>query len=483
MRFLRFILTILFACGMMVSAIAQTDSLQYKVLSGSSTAINDSVPSKLFVASIAIYGNKKTKDFILQREIPFKQGDTISPANLIKEMVMAREQLINTRLFLDADVYVENRYGQFVFITVYVKERWYIWPIPFVKYIDPNFNTWWVTYNHSLKRLNYGLKAQHMNLTGRNDKLTLWLITGYSKQVAVKYERPFFDKKLKNGFSFLVNYSNQRELNFGTDSSKQEFFRPDSLFYLRKSLRAEAGYIYRPGLHVRHIFTAGYGYESISDTVKALNKNYFLDGKTKESFPYFSYTFEYNNADYNAYPTEGILSSATFLHRGFSKTMNLTQLQLVSTYTKPIFPKTQIQLKEGAMLNLPFKQPFYNKMMFGYGNGGIFMRGYEYYVMDGDYGAVLRATLQREIFNTSRTIKTSATKQLDIPFRFFAKIYGDAGYVGNGDAGNSILNNRLLYSWGLGLDIVTTYDLILKIDYSFNQLGDKGLFFHIRTDF
>jgi hypothetical protein len=398
-------------------------------------------------------------------------------------MVVARDQLINTRLFLDADVYVENRYGQFVFITVFVKERWYIWPFPFVRYIDPNFNTWWVTYDHSLKRLNYGLKGQHTNLTGRNDKLTLWLITGYSKQVALKYERPFFDKKLKNGFSFLVNYSNQRELNYGTDSSKQEFFRPDSLFYLRKSIRAEANYIYRPGLHIRHIFMAGYGYENIADTVKALNKNYFLQGKTKESFPYFGYTFEYNNADYNAYPTNGILSSASILHKGFSKTMNLTQLQLVSSYTKPILPKTQIQLKEGAMINLPFKQPFYNKMMFGYGNGGIFMRGYEYYVMDGDYGAVLRATLQREIFNTTKSIKTSSTKRMDIPFSVYAKVYGDAGYVGNNAAGSSILNNRLLHSWGLGLDIVTTYDLILKIDYSFNQLGENGLFFHIRTDF
>ena len=35
-----------------------------------------------------------------------------------------------------------------------------------------------------------------------------------------------------------------------------------------------------------------------------------------------------------------------------------------------------------------------------------------------------------------------------------------------------------------GADIVIVpYDLIFKFEYSFNQLGEQGLFFHVRTDF
>jgi hypothetical protein len=78
--------------------------------------------------------------------------------------------------------------------------------------------------------------------------------------------------------------------------------------------------------------------------------------------------------------------------------MNLTQLVAINSYTIPILPKTQIQFKEGAVLNLPFNQPFYNASMFGY-YGNIFMRGYEYYVIDGDAGIIGRATLQHELFN------------------------------------------------------------------------------------
>ncbi len=460
-------------------ALAQPGSLHNKT--PADTTVKDTMPSSLFIASIAIYGNKKTKSYIIERELPFKQGDSLSPQALSKDLVVAHQQLINTSLFLDVSVYIENRYGQFVFITIFVKERWYIFPLPYFKYIDPNFNTWWVTHHHSLERTNYGVKFLHNNISGRNDKLTAWLITGYSRQVALKYERPYFDKKLQNGYSFIVSYSNQREINYGSDSNKQQFFRPDSLFYIRKAVKAEASYIYRPGLRIHHIFRLGYMYENIADTILALNKNYFLNGRTKESFPYIGYTFQYTNADYNTYPTKGLLLDASFLHRGVTTNMNLTQLIVISSYTLPVLPKTQIQFKEGGILNLPFNQPFYNKTMFGY--GGIFMRGYEYYVVDGEAGLVTRATLQNEIFDITTSLNKGSKNEVDIPFRFFAKIYGDAGYAYDKNPGNSILNNKLLHSWGLGIDMITAYDLVFKFEYSFNQLGGRGLFIHVSTDF
>jgi outer membrane protein assembly factor BamA len=480
MKFLRFFLLIVFAFEINFFAAAQTDSPAYKIVTG--TTVKDSIPSRLFVAGISIYGNKKTKSFIIERELPFKTGDTVATEKFIKDLEIAKQQLINTSLFLDVSVYIENRYNEFVFITVYVKERWYILPLPYFKYIDPNFNTWWVTHDHSFKRVNYGIKFLHNNISGRNDKFTAWFITGYSHQVALKYERPYFDKQLKRGYSFYANYSNQRELNYNTDSSKQQFFRPDSLFFVRQAIRAEADYIYRPGLRIKHIFRVGYVYEKIADTILKLNNNYFANGKTKESYPYIGYTFRYTNADYNFYPTKGLISETTILHRGITKDMNLTQFIAINSYTIPVLPKTQIQFKEGVVLNIPFDQPFYNAAMFGY-YGNIFMRGYEYYVIDGDAGIVGRATLQHEFFNFTIKPGINTKRAVGYPIRIFGKIYTDAGYAYEKDPGNSILNNRLLHSWGLGVDFVTAYDLVFKVDYSFNQLGGNGLFIHVSTDF
>ena len=59
----------------------------------------------------------------------------------------------------------------------------------------------------------------------------------------------------------------------------------------------------------------------------------------------------------------------------------------------------------------------------------------------------------------------------------------DVGYVYNKYFTANSLVNRALYTEGFGLDVVTYYDFVFRFEYSFNQLGEKGFFFHIRNDF
>ena len=231
MKFARISFIIFLICFYEFSS-AQTDSSTIIQIPADTVKADDT--ASLFIASISIYGNNKTKDFIIEREIPFKQGDYVLAKDIQKKLETAREQLVNTSLFLDVSVFIQNRYGQFVFITVYVKERWYIFPLPYFSLVDKNINTWWVTYNHSLQRANYGIKFLHNNISGRNDKFTLWLITGYTRQISLKYERPYFDAKLHNGYNISFNYTQQRELNYATSLSKQQFFKPDSSFFVRQ---------------------------------------------------------------------------------------------------------------------------------------------------------------------------------------------------------------------------------------------------------
>ena len=46
----------------------------------------------------------------------------------------------------------------------------------------------------------------------------------------------------------------------------------------------------------------------------------------------------------------------------------------------------------------------------------------------------------------------------------------------------SFLNNRMLYTGGMGFDIVSFYDTCIRLEYSINQLGQKGLFLHTKVD-
>ena len=112
------------------------------------------------------------------------------------------------------------------------------------------------------------------------------------------------------------------------------------------------------------------------------------------------------------------------------------------------------------------------------------MQGYEYYVVDGVAGAYLKTTITQELFNFNFKLpanKLAANKK--IPFRIFAKIFGNTGYVHNPQPGNNLLANRLLSSAGVGIDILTFYDFIFKLEWTFNQLGQNGLFLHRRSTF
>jgi hypothetical protein len=59
----------------------------------------------------------------------------------------------------------------------------------------------------------------------------------------------------------------------------------------------------------------------------------------------------------------------------------------------------------------------------------------------------------------------------------------DAGYVYDRYNNINSLVNKGLYSGGFGIDVVTFYDFVFRAEFSMNQLGEKGVFFHIRNDF
>ena len=55
-------------------------------------------------------------------------------------------------------------------------------------------------YDASLMRVNYGIKFEHYNLTGRKDKLKIFLINGYTRNISAYYSAPYSNPKLTKGF-------------------------------------------------------------------------------------------------------------------------------------------------------------------------------------------------------------------------------------------------------------------------------------------
>ena len=124
---------------------------------------------------------------------------------------------MNTTLFHDAIVALKAFDGYQVDVIVEVKERWYLFPLPYLRPVDRNLNQWLVEQNAKLSRVNYGVKLLYNNVTGRNDKLRFWLISGYTKQISFSYDRLYIDKQMKWGLNLRFSIGKNREVNYNTD--------------------------------------------------------------------------------------------------------------------------------------------------------------------------------------------------------------------------------------------------------------------------
>jgi hypothetical protein len=463
------------------------------ILTPPGSDVTDTVGPLLEIGDVEVTGYNKTKPYIIEREIPFKKGDYILRSNLNKKLVLCKQQLMNTSLFVDVDVSIEKEENDLVFINIRVKERWYLFPLPYFKVVDRNFNEWWVENKRSLQRINYGIKFMQNNVSGRNDKLNIWLISGYTKQVSLRYENPFMDKNLRHGINIGFGYTSNHEINYSLDSNKQKFFK-DVDQYLVSSLFVDLGYSYRPAIKTRHNFRLSYIDYQVKDTVLKRNPNYLPAGLKRVHYPEIGYSIQYYDVDYNAYPLKGFLADG-YINKRFGPNVGFWQVGGSAALHFKLFPKSYLQLQGIGVLKLPFSQSSYfaNGM---FGSSSFYMRGLEYYVTEGQAGAIGRATAKKEIFSFNIPNPINSQTHDKIPLRIFLKAYSDIGYTYSRPNDNyyitdqgiakpvyTFLNNKLLRTWGAGVDIVTFYDLVLKIEYSFNQFGESGFFFHTKADF
>jgi hypothetical protein len=190
----------------------------------------------------------------------------------------------------------------------------------------------------------------------------------------------------------------------------------------------------------------------------------------------------YTDVDYNPYPLKGYIVELYLAKRGLNNVINMWLLSAKASGSWEIAKKTYFGAKLAGAIKVPFNQPYFNQRLLGYGD--FFMQGYEYYVIDGVAGGYAKASLTREFLNLGFRVKRKKDViPYQIPFRAYAKTFVNAGYAYHPTPETNTLNNRMLYSWGVGIDIITHYDFTLKFEWSFNVLGENGLYLHRKTIF
>jgi hypothetical protein len=424
------------------------------------------------IGGIEISGNIKTKYFIILRELPFKVGDSLANAQIGPAFIKAKQLLLNTQLFVDVNIdttQIDNN----IQVRVQVKERWYLFPVPYFRLVDRNFNQWWVDQNRSLDRVNYGIKFTQNNVSGRNDNLNVWLITGYNKQFSARYTLPFIDKKLTKGFSIGFAYATQKELNVTTANNKQVFFKHST--DAKKLWRFDAAYMYRPDTKKRNTVRISYSNETIADTILKIQKNYYPGQTTVQKALDISYRYQFIDVSNISYPTAGNYTDLFFLKRFATPAQSLFQMSVRQLYAKKVSTKSFLLFDVSGAYKSPIDSVFSNARLIGY--GGMQLRGLEYYVVDGTAGVVARNAFHYNLTNWTLHNPLQTKTHDKIPIRLYFKLFADAGYAYHIYAAPSnSLSNTLLYTYGAGLDVVSVYDFVFRIEYSRNQLKRDGLY-------
>ncbi len=410
--------------------------------------------SYLIVRNVVIAGNKKTRTPFIVRELSITPGDTIRLRDLSATLENGRQQLMNTALFLNVITNVKNWEGNSADLVFEVWERWYLLAFPIFKLADRNFNQWWVEQGKSLDRVNVGVRGAHSNLTGRNDDLDAIVQIGYTQQLAFTYSLPYVDRGFHNGLGITFAYSRNREINDSSANNKQHFYRQDNKF-LRQQYSFGFSYSYRRAISTRHQVFLTYNYEKIGDSVAVHTPNYLGANRTRAQYLDLLYRFSYVKADNWIYPLKGFTMQAEMEKLGITPfdDLNYWKVRLRAARYWQLLPLTYAALGLRAQAKLPADQPYLNQRAIGYQED--YLRGLEYYVVDGTSFFILKSTLRRQVYAFNVKLPWIPQKFNTVPVRLLLKAYSDAGYTYSKAPVTGYLNNRMLYTWGLGLDIVS----------------------------
>lgn len=467
--------TLLFCWGSFLQAVALP-------FSPDTFALSHSPSGTVIINSISITGNKVTKPYILLRELNFSKGDTLDAALLPEKIQKSRENLLNTSLFNFVNVDIAYLDSSRINIIINVTERWYTWPVPIFEIAERNFNTWWLT--KDLSRANYGFYLTRDNFRGRKESFSLKFRFGYSEQFGFSYHVPYLNKKQHSGLGVSFYYNRNHEIAYATRNNQLQYYK-DEENYVREELTSKISYTNRQGFYNTHLAEIKYFKGSVADTVLKLTRDYFINNQPHMEFFTLYYIFRRDYRDSKVYPLKGYYFDFSITKHGIGilKNENLDVLFLEALARKywKIGPRLYLASSIRGKFSPTYEQPYYVQRALGYRD---YVRAYEYYVVDGQNFVLFKTSLRYELIRPRiQKIPYLKTEKFNtFHYALYAGLFSDAGYVEDriNNRYNS-MSNTLLFGTGAGLDFVTYYDNVVRMEYSVNKLGEYGFFLHFSS--
>jgi len=437
----------------------------------------------LTIDEILINGNYITSKKVIFRELDFRLNDVV-----LREEVEYRKQttinnLTKTSLFNFVEIDLEEYQPNSLRITVNLTERWYIWPTLYLNQTDRNFSEWWRT--KDLSKLEYGVGFKINNFRGSGETLIVNYHIGNFTKYELDYRGIYIDKAKQHSLSVLASYSAQNVLAWNIESNKEEIIKESHR--LLKSTELSLTYRYRKGYFNTHSVHLGYSDYKTADTIFSLNPYFFGFNKHLQRYFNLKYEFSRDTRDSRIYPKTGYLFAAAINKRGLGILPDeYNAVDLYFQFYSYWKLRKRFYISSGIWYssNMTNNYAFYSQTGLGYLQ---FVRGYEYYTINGNNALLFKSLAKYEllpmkVINLNIWPVRKLHQFNEVPIEVYVNIFFDSGYVSDKydivrSYGNTLVD-KMMYSAGAGIDFITYYDKVLRFDYSFNALGERGLFIH-----
>lgn len=454
---------------------------------GSVMAQSPDDTTMLTIQRIDVIGHDYTRRSFILREIITRPGDQIR-ANELPLLIERNElRLLNSKVFNNVEIKVDQSHpGNQISLCIEGQEPTrYADFVPLLELADRNFNVWWRDYNFSLRRVNAGGYLKHNNITGQGDPIRLLLQFGYTNKYELVYQLPFANPAKTFGLEAQILISRSKEVNYASRENRQLFyFNPDDYQYFRRRFILQTRY--KPKNLNAFLIRAEYYVNTISDTIaETLNPEFFGNGRTLQRYPALAVSYEHDERDIKPYPLRGSLWRVEVKQSGvpvLDDDVNLTTLSATFRKYYSYTPKLSYESDAaGRLAVFRTRPPFVNSRALGYFDD--YVRGYEFYVMDGLDFALWKQSIRYRIWRKKLVAPkgTVLVKGLrEHPLRAYAAFNLDLGYVNDPYHGTQhILTNKPLLGYGVGVDIVYRYNTVIRLELSRNDLGETGYYLHI----
>ncbi len=440
---------------------------------------------KYYLNSIDIEGNKTTKKSTILRELSFQIGDSLTLESFSEKLVQSELNISSQWLFNFIDfipTYNENK----IDVVIKVVERWYVWPYPILEISERNFNVFWDSLKASnftdYSRLNYGVFLNWYNFRGRNELLKIKFRKGYKEHYLFEYNIPYFNTAKTIGAILNFELFRMKQFHYKTLDNKLLYTNLEN-DYLR-NWNASVSLQYKKKLNTVHRFNIQHSLIGSPLEVLNLNSTFLPDGDNRFQYSKVEYHYENEKRNSLTYPIKGsfyevLVGFYTGAYTDFTNLSIIAKTEHHFTLKPRVYLGNSIKAKLQTNTNLPY---VLNESL-GFED---YLRGYEYYVLDGEHFAMTKTALKYELIpKTNLQIPYFKMEQFKKAFySVYFSIFADiGGVIDNQFSDENSLNNSLLVSQGVSLDIVTYYDKLIRLEYSRNHLNEWGLFIHFSNPF